>query len=227
MDETQIEATLDAADQAVASGTPVGPAGFWRVVGAVKRDPGLVERYADRIARIDRAALEGWALVTVPLWLGNMLMIGGALIGLGLVAWAYSIEGNAAGVIFLLGFGVVLVTTHSLGHLIAGALMGIRFTHWFIGSMSRPQPGVKVDYASYLRAPPASRAWMHASGALVTKIVPFALLGAALAADVPTWTVVVLVVVGIGQVLTDAFWSTKASDWKKFRREMGFAQSGS
>jgi hypothetical protein len=68
---------------------------------------------------------------------------------------------------------------------------------------------------------------MHASGALVTKIVPFALLGAAFAADVPIWTVVVLIVVGIGQVLTDVIWSTKASDWKKFRREMGFAQSGS
>lgn len=227
MDETQIEATLDAAERAVATGTPVGQAGFWKVVGAVKGDPGLVERYADRIARIDRAALKGWALVTVPLWLGNMLMIGGSLIGLVLVAWAYSLEGNVAGVVFLLGFGVVLVTTHSLGHLVTGALMGIRFTHWFIGSMSQPQPGVKVDYASYLRAPPASRAWMHASGALVTKIVPFALLGAAFAADVPTWTVVVLIVVGIGQVLTDVIWSTKASDWKKFRREMGFAQSGS
>jgi hypothetical protein len=227
MDETQIEATLDAAERAVGAGTPVGQAGFWKVVGAVKGDPGLVERHADRIARIDRAALKGWALITVPLWLGNMLMIGGTLIGLVLVAWAYSLEGHAAGVVFLLGFGVVLVTTHSLGHLVAGALMGIRFTHWFIGSMSRPQPGVKVDYASYLRAPPASRAWMHASGALVTKIVPFALLGAAFAADVPTWTVVVLIVVGIGQVLTDVIWSTKASDWKKFRREMGFAQSGS
>jgi hypothetical protein len=53
------------------------------------------------------------------------------------------------------------------------------------------------------------------------------LLGAAFAADVPIWTVVVLIVVGIGQVLTDVIWSTKASDWKKFRREMGFAQSGS
>jgi hypothetical protein len=156
-----------------------------------------------------------------------MLMIGGTLVGLVLVAWAYSLEGNSAGVVFMLGFGVVLVTTHSLGHLVAGTLMGIRFTHWFIGSMSRPQPGVKVDYASYLRAPPASRAWMHASGALVTKIVPFALLGAAFAAEVPTWTVVVLIVVGIGQVLTDVIWSTKASDWKKFRREMGFAQSSS
>jgi hypothetical protein len=68
---------------------------------------------------------------------------------------------------------------------------------------------------------------MHASGALVTKVLPFAFLGAALAADIPIWAVVVLVAVGIGQIVTDLLWSTKASDWKKFRREMGFAQSAS
>ena len=72
-----------------------------------------------------------------------------------------------------------------------------------MGSIRRPQPGVKVDYASYLRVPARSRAWMHASGAIVTKIVPFALIGAALAADVPSWVVWVLVAVGIGQMVTD------------------------
>lgn len=227
MDERQIEATLEAAEQAVASGSPIGPTGFWKVVAAVKRDPALVEPYADRIARIDRAALKKWALVAVPLWLGNVVMIGGTMIGLVFVAWAYSLEGNAAGLVFLLGFGILLVTTHSLSHLVAGSLLGMRFTHWFIGAIRQPQPGVKVDYSTYLRAPATSRAWMHAAGAIVTKVLPFAFLGAAFAADLPVWTVVVLVVVGLGQIPTDLFWSTKASDWKKFRREMGFAQSES
>jgi hypothetical protein len=64
---------------------------------------------------------------------------------------------------------------------------------------------------------------MHASGAIVTKIVPFALIGAALAAAVPGWVVWLLVVVGIGQIITDVLWSTNASDWKKYRREMSFS----
>ncbi len=227
MNENEIAAVLDAAEQAVAGGTPVGQTGFWKAVGAVKADPALVEAHADRIARIDRAALKAWALVAVPLWLGNVLMIGGTLVGLVLVAWAYSLEGHTAGIVFLLGFGVTLVTTHSLGHVVAGSLMGMRFTHWFIGSLKHPTPGVKVDYATYLRAPAASRAWMHASGAIVTKILPFAFLGAALAAGLPGWTITVLVVVGVAQIVTDILWSTKASDWKKFRREIDFSQSGS
>lgn len=227
MDGRQIEVTLGAAEHAVASGSPIAPTGFWKAVAAVKHDPALVEPYADRIARIDRAALKGWALVTVPLWLGNVLMIGGTMIGLVLVAWAYSLDGNTAAIVFLLGFGIVLVTTHGLAHLVAGTLMGMRFTHWFISTIRRPNPGVKVDYSTYLRAPATSRAWMHAAGAIVTKVLPFAFLGAAFAADIPAWAIVLLVVVGFVQIATDILWSTKASDWKKFRREMAFSQSES
>lgn len=224
MDTSQIDVALDAAEGAVSSGSPIGPTGFWRAVDAVKRDPTLVDAHADRIARIDRAALKGWAFLTIPLWLGNVLAVGATLIGLVLVAWAYSLQGTAAGITFLMGFGIVLVTTHGLSHLIVGVLLGMRFTHWFAASIRRPTPGVKVDYATYLRAPAVSRAWMHAAGAIATKIMPFAFLGAALAAGLPGWTVALLVVVGIGQIVTDVLWSTKASDWKKFKREMALSR---
>jgi hypothetical protein len=228
MDRARVEAILDAAEKAVSSGSPIAPTGFWKAVAAVKRDPGLVEAYADRIARIDRASLKAWALVTVPLWLGNVLMIGGTAIGLALVAWAYYLEDLVSGLVFLLGFGIVLVTTHGLGHLVVGGLLGMRFTHWFMGPLRPPlPPGVKLDYSTYLRTPPRSRAWMHASGAIVTKLMPFAFVGAALAAGVPTWVVWALVVIGLAQIATDTLWSTKASDWKKFRREMDLAQRSS
>ncbi|MGH8946599.1 MAG: hypothetical protein ACRDVL_10670, partial [Acidimicrobiia bacterium] len=111
-----------------------------------------------------------------------------------------------------------------LGHLVVGTIAGIRFTSWFIGSITRPQPGVKVDYSTYLRARPQRRAWMHASGAIITKVIPFALLGAAIAADLPTWAVWGVVVIGLAAIATDILWSTKSSDWKRFRREMEFAQ---
>ncbi|HEY6627762.1 MAG TPA: hypothetical protein VI193_02120 [Acidimicrobiia bacterium] len=224
MDDSEITETLRLAEVAVKAGDPLGPTGFWKAVAAVKANPTLIEANADRIGVIDSIAFRNWALLTVPLWIGNLLTLGGTLLGLALIAWAYSLDGTSAGIAFLFGFGALLVTTHSLGHLVVGAFLGIRFTRWFVGSIRRPQPGVKVDYASYLRVPAKSRAWMHASGAIVTKIVPFALIGAALAAGVPSWVVWVLVVVGIGQLVTDVFWSTKASDWKKYKREMAFTR---
>ncbi|MGH8912176.1 MAG: hypothetical protein ACRDVD_06660, partial [Acidimicrobiia bacterium] len=122
-------------------------------------------------------------------------------------------------VAFGAGTAVLLGSTHGLGHLAVGAAMGIRFTHWFVASMTTPQPGVKIDYASYLRTPPRRRAWMHAAGALLTKTIPFILIPAALAAALPTWVIWVLASVGVVVVVTDLVWSVKASDWKKFRRE--------
>jgi hypothetical protein len=104
-----------------------------------------------------------------------------------------------------------------------GTLQGMRFSHWFIGTSNRPQPGVKVDYATYLRVPASRRAWMHASGAITTKLIPLVGLGAGWAMDAELWALVLLAVLGIGQVITDLVWSTKKSDWKKFRREMAYA----
>ncbi|MGA8039238.1 MAG: hypothetical protein WCA93_03925 [Acidimicrobiia bacterium] len=225
MDATAIEETLVAAEKAVAEHRPLGPTGFWKAVATVKGEPTLIASFADRIARIDRAGFKDWALLVLPLWLGTVLAVGATMIGLTLVAWAYSLDGFAAAAAFLVGFGILLVSTHGLAHLVVGMSMGMRFTHWFIGTIKQPQPGVKLDYATYLRAPARSRAWMHASGAIVTKIMPFALLGAAIAANLDVWVIVLVIVTGVATVVTDVAWSTSASDWKKFKREMSFAHT--
>jgi hypothetical protein len=65
---------------------------------------------------------------------------------------------------------------------------------------------------------------MHAAGAIVTKAMPFLLIGAAVAAGLPTWAVVLLPIIGVGVIVLDAVWSTKVSDWKKYKREMAFAR---
>jgi hypothetical protein len=223
MDEARVRAILDEAERAVSAGEPLGPTGFWKAVAEVKTDPALIEKHADRIARIDRAAFRQWALLVLPLWLGNMLAIGATLIGLGLVGWSYYLDGLGAIVAFLFGFGMVLVATHGLAHLTVGTLMGMRFTHWFVGTLIRPTPGVKLDYSSYLRSPASSRAWMHASGAIFTKVMPFAFIGAAIAAGVPTWVPWALFVIGLVEIVTDVVWSTKSSDWAKYKREMALA----
>lgn len=219
----QVEEALSTAESAVAEGGGLAGTGFWRAVGATKRDPGLVDRYASRIAEVDRRAFLGWAVFSVGAGVGTALMALATLAGVALIFWSYGLPDPWNGLVMLGGGGGVLVTTtHGLGHLAVGRLAGMRFTHWFVGSLSRPQPGVKVDYATYLRAGPRSRAWMHASGALVTKIVPFMLLGLVLAGDFPSWAAWLLAAQGVLQIITDALWSVRMSDWKKFRREMSY-----
>jgi hypothetical protein len=220
----EIESVLARAEAAVERGeTALGPSGFWRVVDAVKRDPDLGAAYADRIAAVDRRAFEQWALVKVPVGLGTALMMIGTLAGFGLVLWAYSLDQPGNGLALLAGTGITLVTTHGLAHQVVGGLFGIRFTHWFIGSIGRPQPGVKIDYRSYLETPARRRAWMHASGAALTKLIPFFALGPAIVMEAPWWTTAILVAIGIGQIATDMLWSTASSDWKRYRREMRIA----
>jgi len=208
----------------VSDGRGLAGSGFWGAVGSVKRQPELVDRYADRIAAIDAAAHRNWAMLIIPLWLGTSIAVIVVLVGLALVWWAYELDGTAATVSFLAGAGVLIGSTHGLGHLVVGRLLGMRFEYWFVGEIRQPQPGVKLDYAAYLRTSAPRRAWMHASGALTTKIFPFLLIGAAVAAGLPSWVPWLLAGLGVAMVLTDVLWSTEESDWKRFKREMRFAQ---
>ena len=219
-----IEESLTNAQRAVDAGESLSGTGFWQTVTLVKGQPELVDRYADRIAAIDERAHREWALLVIPLGVGTTLAVAVTLVGLALIWWAYALDGGPAIAVFLIGFGVLVASTHSLAHFVVGSILGIRFRYWFVGEIRRPQPGVKVDYAAYLRTGASKRAWMHASGAITTKGLPFLLIGAAIAADLPVWVAWALAAFGVASIATDVLWSTKASDWKRFRREMGFAQ---
>lgn len=223
MDEAAATQILADATESVNSGRGLANTGFWKLVAQIKRRDDL-DPLIDQVAELDQRAFQQWAFFTVPLWLGTTVMVLGTIVGVLVVGLAYSAEGFLSGVWLVVGTGVLLVTTHGLAHLVVGAAGGIRFTSWFIGTIKMPQPGVKTDYSTYLRASPSSRAWMHASGAIATKSVPFLMLGAGVAADVPAWALIALVAIGVVTIVTDVLWSTSASDWKKFRREKAFAQ---
>ena len=226
MERSEAERALSAVEERLAAdpAAGLGGSGFWRVVSAAKQTPDLALEFGDRIAAIDRNVFGRWALLTVPLGVGTLAALVGTVAGLVLVGLAYSTPDPLNGLLLLAGTGVLLVTTHGLAHLVVGRLAGIRFTHWFIGTVARPQPGVKTDYATYLTTTAKRRAWMHASGALMTKVLPFALIPAALIAGVPAWATILLVVMGVVSIITDILWSTQVGDWKKFRREMSFAK---
>ena len=82
-------------------------------------------------------------------------------------------------------------------------------------SLSRPSEPVA----------PRSRAAMHASGAVASKLAPVVPLAAAPLAHAPLWAFLVLAGLTVFQVLTDLTFSVKRSDWKKVRRELAVARA--
>ena len=225
MDERDIQGVLRRCEEDIGAGAvpDLRALGFWRAVAGVKKKPDLVGRYADRIGRIDRAVFADRVKVRFPAMVGVALLSLGSVVGL-LILWLAAGQGHPLRELaVLVVMGALLVCTHNLAHFVVGTVAGIRFTDWFMDLPKRPQPGLKIDYATYLRAPARSRAWMHAAGALVTKLVPFAVIPYAGAIGCDLWVAVVLLALGIAQIVTDLAWSVKASDWKKFRREMKLA----
>lgn len=214
-------------ERAVLAGdTDLSRLGFWRLVREVKADPVLSSHWADQVGRIDRAAFEARVRLRFPVALGNAALALGTLAGAGAVVLALrTASAVVAGVALVAAGAIWSVCLHDLAHWAAGRVAGIRFTHYFLGGPFPPRPGLKIDYASYLRAFPVERAWMHAAGALATKVAPFAALGFWWASDAPAWSAWVLTALGLGQIATDIRFSTKSSDWKKVRRERRVARA--
>jgi len=172
----RIEGAVDAGD------TDLRRLGFWRVVALIKRDDELIERHADQVGRIDSKAFRARIGFRVPVWVGNGLLLGAVAVGaLGVIVALSAATPTLANEpnVFLSGAGLVVaagawaVGLHSPTHWLVGRLVGIRFTDYFLGGRPIPYPGLKTDYTTYLRVDPIRRAWMHASGAVATKLAPF------------------------------------------------------
>jgi len=227
VDDVAIDRTLAACEQQLQAGqTPdLRVLGFWRAVAAVKRRPELVDRYATRIAAIDRRVFRSRVRLIFPVSLGVVALDLGLFGGLLLLGIAIGVDHPWREILVLVAAAALDATTHGLAHLAVGTFVGIDFTDWFVDLPKRPQPGFKIDYASYLRAAPRHRAWMHAAGAIATKLTPFLVIPYAVAIGTETWAVLVLLALGVIQIVTDVLFSVKASDWKKFRREMRLARA--
>lgn len=215
----RIEAAVDGGE------TYLARLGFWPLVRQVKAQPMLSRHWAEQVGRIDRKAFDARVHPTFPVFLGNAVLVagtaaGGAAIAVGAAAG----DPVLSGVAFVASAGILSVSVHGLGHWLAGRTAGIRFHRYFLDGPFRIQPGLKTDYATYLRARPGGRAWMHAAGALATKLAPFVSLLAAAAAGAPRWATAAVLGLGVVQIVTDAVWSTKRSDWMKVRRELRVAR---
>jgi hypothetical protein len=204
--------------------TDLSGLGFWRLLRRVKVEPMLAEHWADQAGRIDRKAFEAGVRFRFPVWFGNLVLLIGVLFGAAAVVYGMRSDNpTVAGSAFVVAGAAWSVCVHDLAHWAVGRLAGISFLAYYVGFP--PWPGLKIDYASYLRASPAARAWMHASGTLATKIAPFVALGFCLAANGPAWAAWVLAGIGALQIVTDILLSRTRSDWKRVGRERALARA--
>jgi hypothetical protein len=225
-DRRAIGAALDRIEAAVAAGTTdLRSLGFWTIVRQVKLDRALVEEHADQIGRIDTTAFRAGVRLRVPVWLGNTLLVAGTIVGALAVGAAFVWQTPVWKGVALVAAGAIWsLSLHSPTHWLVGYMIGIRWTDYFLGGPPPPRPGLKSDYGTYLRADPDSRAWMHASGAIATKLAPFLALACWPASGAPWWAAAALAAIGLLEITTDVVLSTKSSDWKKFRREKALAR---
>ena len=219
-------AEFDGIEAAVEAGqTDLRGLGFWRLLAKVKSDPALAAHWAEQAGRIDRKAFEARVPVRLPVWLGNALLVGGAFIGVAAVVMALQTEDETlAGLALVFAALDWSATLHSPAHWLVGRMVGIRFTCYFVGRVMPPIPGLKTDYATYLRTPPEARAWMHASGAVASKLAPIVAWAFWPASNAPAWASWAIVAYAAVLVLVDVFLSTRLSDWKRVRRELQVAR---
>lgn len=226
IDVAEAERILDRAQAAQADGSGIEGTGFWRAVALLRTRRAVAERLAAKAAAIDIREFDEKVKLKLPIGPGITLLALLSFFGGMALPLSRALEGWWRDLFFLGGFGALEIGTHTLTHWFIGRAMGIRFTHVFIGGPPPPRPGAKIDYASYLLVPPRHRAMMHASGAIITKVLPFGLIPVANWAGVSGWMIWLLVVVGVGQVVTDVLFSTKTSDWKRAKREWAAGSGG-
>jgi hypothetical protein len=219
-DLDRIEADVDAGV------TDLKALGFWTLLGGIKRDRVLIDRHAEQVGRIDTKAFRARVKLRAPVWVGNLALMGGIVVGGFGVTLAF-VSGTAwiKGVSLIVAAGLWSLCVHGPAHYLTGRAFDMRFTDYFLGGPPPPRPGLKTDLGSYLRVDPGSRAWFHASGAIATKLAPFVALAFWPGSGAPPWAAVVLLALGALQILTDVTLSVKTSDWKKFLREKAVARS--
>lgn len=200
--------------------------GYGRLLRQVKADPMLSAHWADQVGRIDQKLFELRRRFRLPVWLGNLILLAGTTIGAGAIVLATRLDDEVlAGLALVASAGILSVSVHDLAHWVMGRLAGMRFLAYFLDGPFRVQPGLKTDYASYLRAQPGERAVMHASGAVASKVAPFVSAAFWPATGAPAWALWIVLGIGVVQIVTDVTWSTRRSDWMKAARERRIARS--
>lgn len=126
--------------------------------------------------------------LTYPLHLFNLLQIIGLILASAVLIAAASLTPPLSYLLALVSWVLYWFASHCLAHYIVGTLLGIRFSHYFIGlsnlyrlNIGLPQQlklmlftlGIKTEGGSFYTASPRAKAAMYAAGAVASIAVPF------------------------------------------------------
>lgn len=158
-----------------------------RVKRRALRDGELAKAVAEQVGRLDLLLFKARRRSLIPLPAGLVLCVFGTAIGLLIPLLAVQLQQPSSVLLLAASFTSLWFFPHCLAHHLVGRLLGIRFHFYYVGrslltrlqlpviqAIARRMPmlGIKVDYATLLRASPARRAAMYYSGPLASTLLP-------------------------------------------------------
>jgi hypothetical protein len=188
---------------------------FQAIVNKVKKDKIIDDELLGLIEKTSRKRFGEKVPFTMNVTVGNLLEM---IITIAAIILAFKINSNWMLYVSAL---ILMAALHPLSHYIAGALSGIRFTHYYLNGPARIEPTLRIDYSSYLKAKASGRALMHLSGVIGTLAAPVIVAFIAVykgenAASVNLFYLFIFLIVF--ELLT----STKIGDLMKAKREYGY-----
>lgn len=188
---------------------------FLSIVNKIKKDKTNDDVALKQIENISLKRFRDRVSLTMGILPGNALETAGTIAGLALPIW---MNNDLAYYISAL---ILMTTLHPLSHFLAGRLVGIRFTHYYLNGPARIEPTLRINYFSYLKTKGEKRALMHVSGVIGTLLAPLIAAhiayysGSAGAAQNLIYFFLLMIVF---ELLT----STKIGDLMKAKREYGY-----
>jgi len=182
MDEGRVSEIIEKVEKQISKGnfTSAKELGFWKVVSAAKKDNVIAEKYAQSIGKIDKRIFESKTGVKLDYKTGTLLELALTIIGF-ILLYLGSLSNDIMSTILYTASALILMTSlHPISHIIAGYPAGIGFHFYFLNGPLRIEPTLKVDYATYIRASPRSRALFHLAGAINSVLITFLVLFVAL-----------------------------------------------
>jgi len=142
--------------------------GFWKTVSEIKKNPALIQKFAEQIGRIDLQAFKSKTRFTLNIAAGHALEVFGVILGIILLA-----AGRTNPILLVPSALILMTALHPLAHYFVGRSYGINFSFYFLNGPMLIEPTLKTDYATYLKAPARARAIMHFAGVANSIVVTF------------------------------------------------------
>lgn len=175
------------------------------------------------------------AKLKLSLWAGNVLQISGLVACVLLAVFSAQLDSWVLQFISVfVAWSLSILCSHCLTHYIVGRIVGIKFTHYFLGrsgvarlnlpllslaASKVPILVIKTDKESLSRTGPRAKASMFASGAIVSNLAPILLL-AILSGKVRGLYVLLFSGLTLANILFTLYFSPKGGDGMRAMRSL-------